>query len=149
MKIYDHAYLQQTQERLNKLTAETPAQWGKMNAGQMLAHLNVSYKEALVPEANKNGFLMNFMMKKFIKPVVVGNKPYKKNSRTAPSFVITNERDFEKEKAELLKNIAHVINEGEAKFEGRMSPNFGALTAQEWNTLFDKHMQHHFEQFAI
>jgi hypothetical protein len=39
------------------------------------------------------------MMKLFVKNIVVGEKPYAKNSRTAPEFIIANQRDFEKEKS--------------------------------------------------
>ena len=149
MKIYNEAYLTEVQERLDKLDTNTQALWGKMNAPQMLAHLNATYTNSFSKDEKKNGFLMNFMLKKFVKPLVVGDKPYKKNIRTSPAFYIADEREFAKEKKELLANIEKVIQEGEASFEGRKSPNFGPLTAAEWNTLFDKHLQHHFAQFGI
>ncbi len=37
-----------------------------------------------------------------MKKSVVGEKPYPKNGRTAPQFLITNEREFEKEKKQLI-----------------------------------------------
>jgi hypothetical protein len=40
---FDSKITQQHIQRLDKLTKETKPQWGKMNAAQMLAHLNVTY----------------------------------------------------------------------------------------------------------
>ena len=38
---------------------------------------------------------------------------------------------------------------GSAHFEGKESPSFGALTADEWNVLFAKHLDHHLTQFGV
>lgn len=137
-------------ERLAKLANETTPQWGKMNAAQMLAHLNVSYDIAHERIAvKKPGFLMNILLKKVIKPIVVGPKPYKKNSRTAPIFLIGDERVFEEEKQKFLTNVQANLDKGEAFFEGKLNPSFGVLTANEWNTMFYKHIDHHFNQFNL
>lgn len=37
-------------------------------------------------------------MKAFVKNIIVSEKPYKRNSQTAPSFVVTDEKKIEKEK---------------------------------------------------
>lgn len=135
--------------RLDKLTPKSQPLWGKMNVSQMLAHLSVSYDMAYGIIDEKPSFPINLIMKWIVKPLVVGPKPYPKNSRTAPVFLIADERDFEKEKSRLIGNIKHVLNDGEAAFEGRPSPSFGPLTAKEWNSLLYKHMDHHFKQFGI
>ena len=136
--------------RLEKLTNETKPEWGKMNAAQMLAHLNVAYDIAYEKTlVKKPGFLMSFMLKKMIKPIVVGVKPYKKNSRTAPSFLISDKRDFSTEKQALISNVINTSKKGEAFFEGKHSISFGELSANEWNNMFYKHLDHHFKQFNI
>lgn len=147
--VYSEEAVSTILERLNKLNAETQPQWGKMNASQMLAHLSVSYDMAYGIISDKPSFPINLIMKWIIKPMVVGPKPYPKNGRTAPVFVIADERDFEKEKNRLIQNIKRVQQDGEKAFEGKESPNFGSLTALEWNNLFYKHLDHHFRQFGV
>jgi Protein of unknown function (DUF1569) len=136
--------------RINKLTPATTPAWGKMNVGQMLAHCNVTYAFTYTPEQfKKPNFFMRFILKNFIKKIVVGEKPYGKNGRTAPEFLITDSREFEKEKALLIANIQKTQQLGAAHFEGKENFSFGTMTAQEWNALFYKHLDHHLSQFGV
>lgn len=41
--VFDLSTVEAMKNRIHQLTPNTPPQWGKMNAGQMLAHLNVAY----------------------------------------------------------------------------------------------------------
>jgi hypothetical protein len=135
--------------RIEKLTPQTPALWGKMNAAQMLAHCNVSYEMAFEnTHKAPNGFV-KLMLKLFVKDLVVGDKPYKKNSQTAPAFLIKEAKDFEKEKARLIGYIKKTQELGENYFEGKESLSFGKLSASQWNTMFQKHLEHHSSQFGI
>ena len=140
---------QTTIDRINQLTPETQAQWGKMNVAQMLAHLNVAYDMAMTNQYTKPGTLKKFMLKMFIKNAVVGPKPYPKNGRTAPEFVISDERDFVAEKKKLVDYINQVQKLGGAHFNGKESHSFGPLNENEWNTLFSKHLDHHLTQFGV
>jgi len=140
---------QESIERLNKLKADTVPEWGKMNAPQMLAHLNVAYDITYGKIDVKYNFFMKMMLKMMVKSTVVGNKPYKRNGQTAPVFVVADERDFEKEKAILIANIKKTEELGAAHFEGRESPSFGKLNSKEWSNQFYKHMDHHFRQFGV
>lgn len=134
--------------RIEKLTPETQPQWGKMNVSQMLAHVNVSYDMAFGKIEVKNNFFMKLMLKLFIKGPVTNEKPYKHNLQTAPQFLIADQKDFEKEKANLIENIKKTQEYGADYFDGKESPSFGKLTAMEWNNLFYKHLDHHLAQFG-
>lgn len=138
-----------TIERINNLTPETQAQWGKMNVAQMLAHCNVAYDMSLTDQYTKPGSFKKFMLKMFVKNSVVGPKPYPKNGRTAPEFVIADERNFEIEKKRLIDYINKIQNLGGAHFNGKESHSFGSLTENEWNTMFSKHLNHHLTQFGV
>jgi hypothetical protein len=138
-----------TLNRLEQLNSDSTPLWGKMNAAQMLAHVNVSYDVAFEKLPVKNGSFMKFMLKTFLKNAVVGPKPYPKNSRTAPYFIQDSDKDFEKEKANFIKNVQDVESKGKQWFEGKESVSFGAMTAEEWSNLFYKHLDHHFQQFGI
>ncbi len=141
--------VQFTINRINKLTPETQPLWGKMHVDQMLAHNCVAYDMTLTDKYKKPSGFEKFMIKLFAKKAVVGPKPYPKNGRTAPDFIIADRRDFEIEKARLIDNIKKVQNMGEAAFDQRDSHSFGKLSITEWNTLFSKHLDHHLTQFGV
>ncbi|MCK0134067.1 DUF1569 domain-containing protein [Arenibacter sp. S6351L] len=135
--------------RINKLTPKSTGIWGKMNVAQMLAHCNVSYEMVFTEKHPKPNGPMKLMLKLFVKQTVVNEKPYKKNSRTAPAFLIVDERDFEKEKKRLIDHLIKTQELGEDYFHNKESHSFGPLTKTEWNNLFYKHLNHHLEQFGV
>lgn len=135
-------------ERLENLKPDTQPQWGKMNAGQLLAHLNVTY-DMIDGKIPSNNFLVKWMLKTFVKPSVAGPKAYPKNSRTAPIFLVPEEQDFNEQKEKFIANINKVQKLGKTHFEGFPSPSFGPMTEAEWNVTFSKHIEHHFEQFGL
>src|SRR5690606_1379967 len=91
--------------RINNLQPTSQREWGTMDVAQMLAHCNVPYEYTFEPEKfKKPNFFMKLILKNFVKKIVTGSRPYKQNERTAPTFVISNERDFELEKSILIAN---------------------------------------------
>lgn len=135
--------------RINKLQADTQGLWGKMTVSQMLAHCCVTYEMVYDNIHPKPGFFGRLMLKLFVKSAVVGPKPYPKNSRTAPVFLVTDERDFETEKARLIAYLHKTQQLGEAHFDQKESHSFGPLSKEEWNTMFYKHLDHHLTQFGV
>lgn len=135
--------------RINNLTNETKPLWGKMTVAQMLAHCCVTYEMAFENKHPKPNFLMGLMLRAFVKQTVVGPKPYVKNSRTAPAFIITDSRDFEIEKTRLIRYLEKTQKLGESHFDGKESLSFGKLSVDEWNTMFYKHLDHHLGQFGV
>lgn len=147
--VFDSKTTEETFKRLEKITYVTKPQWGKMNAAQMLAHLNVAYDLAYDKIQVKNSGFKKFILKLLVKPMVVGEKGYKKNSQTAPEFIIADERDFEKEKSKFIDNVKQTEAHGAKYFEGKESSSFGVMTAKEWSNQFYKHIDHHFSQFGV
>ena len=149
--IFEKPVSEEVIKRIENLTSETQPGWGKMNVGQMLAHLNVAYEFVYDSkhEASKAKGFKKFLLKAFVKKMVVGEKPYPKNGRTSPEFMITDERVFADEKAILIDYINKVQQEGEAKFDGRESHSFGPLNITEWSNSFYKHVDHHLTQFGV
>ncbi len=135
-------------QRIGTLEPSTPALWGKMDVAQMLAHNSITFELALTDKHPRPNPLMRVMLKTFVKPIVVGPKPYPKNSRTAPVFVVADQRTFDTEKQRLLDYIDQAHGLGRQHFEGLPSPSFGKLTSSEWSTLFYKHLDHHLKQFG-
>lgn len=135
--------------RINELTPQTQAKWGKMTVAQMLAHCNVTYEMAYENIHKKPNAFVKFILKLLVKPAVVNEKDYKQNGGTAPQFVIKDDKNFEAEKQRLIAYIQKTQALGEAHFEGKESHSFGALNKTEWNNLFYKHLNHHLTQFGV
>ncbi len=135
--------------RINNLTKDTQPSWGKMSVAQMLAHCCVTYEMVYADQHKRPNALTMFILKTFVKKIVVSEKPYAKNGRTAPQFLITDERVFENEKKRLIDFINKTQQLGETSFEGKESHSFGKMTAQEWNNSFYKHLDHHLRQFGV
>ena len=136
-------------DRIEQLRSDTTPQWGVMNAAQMLAHCCVSYEMVFENKHARPNALLRFVLKLAVKNTVVGDAPYKHNTRTAPAFIIRDKRNFEKEKQRLIVYLRRVQLMGEVFFEGKVSLSFGPLTAREWNVLFYKHLDHHLAQFGV
>ncbi len=147
--LFDQNESQETIERIKALTPETQPQWGKMSVDQMLAHCNVAYELVYTDKHPKPKGFQKFMIKLFAKNIVVGPKPYKKNSRTAPVFVISDKRDFEKVKSRLIEHLQKTQQLGASHFDGKANHAFGPLSTKEWNTMFSKHLDHHLQQFGV
>jgi Protein of unknown function (DUF1569) len=136
-------------ERIEKLNHESQPEWGKMNVAQMLAHCNVTYDMVFTDHYVKAKAFKKFLLSSLVKNAVVNDKPYKKNIRTAPQFLIVDEREFETEKTKLVAHIKKVQDLGPDHFEGKESNSFGNLTARQWNNMFYKHIDHHLSQFGV
>jgi len=147
--IFSDAVSAEIIDRIKQLNPNTKAMWGKMNAAQMLAHCNVTYEMDFEDIHKKPGGLMRWMLKTFVKKSVVNEMPYKRNSGTAPQFIIKDAKDFEAEKKRLVNYIDQAKNLGRSHFEGKESFSFGKLTAEEYNNMFYKHLDHHLTQFGV
>jgi len=134
--------------RINQLSPASNAIWGKMKVAQMLAHCCVTYEMLYENVHPKPGTFMRWILKRFVKDTVVSEKPYSKNNKTAPAFMIKDEREFEKEKARLIAYLVRTKELGEKHFDNAPSHSFGKLTITEWNNMFYKHLNHHLTQFG-
>lgn len=148
--IFEKTVSDETIQRIAKLTPQTQPLWGKMSVEKMLAHCNVTYEEIYEEHKHpKPNVFMKFILKSFIKKIVVNETPYSKNGRTAPQFIIKDERVFEVEKKRLIDFIQKTQELGEAHFDNKESHSLGKLTKTEWSNLFYKHLDHHLSQFGV
>ncbi|GAB1855324.1 hypothetical protein MHTCC0001_01570 [Flavobacteriaceae bacterium MHTCC 0001] len=147
--IFDTAVTNEVITRIDQLEPSTAPQWGKMSVDQMLAHCNVTYEMAFEDKHKKPNGFTKFMLKLFVKNTVVNAKPYKRNGRTAPQFLITDIKNFQEEKERLVNYLNKTQELGANHFDGKASHSFGKLTIQEWNNMFYKHLDHHLTQFGV
>ncbi len=150
VQIFTPEGAQHVTDRIHKLTPQSKPLWGRMNVAQMLAHCNVTYELVYTNKhpPPKNPF-MRWVLKSFVKKVIVNEEPYKKNMRTAPHFVMETEKNFEEEKQRLIGHIQHTQQLGADYFDGKESHSFGELSQTEWNNMFAKHLDHHLSQFGV
>jgi hypothetical protein len=101
------------------------------------------------PEKHKKpGAIAKFILKRFVKPKVVGEKAYPRDS-TAPQFIIKGRKNFDEEKKKTDWLYPETQQLGASAFDGKESHSFGKLTSQEWNNMFAKHLNHHLAQFGV
>jgi len=146
--LFDTGVYNEIIQRIDKLTAQSQRQWGKMNVAQMLAHCKEAFK---VPLSDKKmprmflGLLVGWM----IKAKLYNDSPWKRNLPTAPNFIIKDERDFEKEKRELTSLINQFYNGGPGNVGRFPHPMFGSFTTEQWGKSMYKHLDHHLQQFGV
>ena len=120
-----------------------------MTVAQMLAHCNITYEMVYEDKHHRPNAIVKFILKKLVKNKVVNDVPYQQNSRTAPQFIMKEEKDFAVEKKRLVEHINKTQSLGAAHFDGKESLSFGALSTAEWNNMFYKHLDHHLKQFGV
>lgn len=144
--LFSPAVKQEIIERINKLTPQSQRQWGKMDVAQMLAHVQLPIQIAYGTHQPKGSFLLRLIGPLF-KSKLWDEKPYKQGLPTDPTFIMTGvEKDFEKEKAELLDLVNRF---SEATIVGEKHPVFGKLSKENWSKATWKHLDHHLRQFGV
>lgn len=146
--LYDSASNQAILERLEKLSSQTQRLWGKMDVAQMFKHCQSPLKVAL-DELNLKRGILGFLLGSYAKKRFIKGKGFPKNLPTVPQFKIIETCNFEKEKTTLIDLIKRFKEGGAKKFEGKVHPFFGKMTAEEWDLLQWKHLDHHLQQFGV
>ena len=136
------------QQRLATLTSNRPALWGRMNAGQAMAHCAIALEAATGDREIKRVFIGR-VLGRLVKPLALGDdKPMKRNSPTAKEFIMSGEHDFDVERARLSGLIDRFSTGGAAGCTTRPHAFFGPMTPDEWAVLMYKHLDHHLRQFG-
>lgn len=132
--------------RMEQVRPDKPPLWGKMNAGQMLAHLNASLAMGLgelkvarkrTPIANPLGrWLLIYVLK------------WPAGTPTAPELLATPPAEWSADLArfrDLLERVGSRPQSG----EWPRHPAFGVMTGKQWGALTYKHLDHHLRQFGV
>jgi hypothetical protein len=142
---HDHARRQELLDRLERLTPDRPARWGRFMASRMVLHLADALRMA-------NGELAvrpkRLPMKFILRPLMLHVLPFPKGAPTAPELLARTPESWERDVGALRALLAAV----EAPAPGTRLPDhpiFGRMSAHDWGTLIYKHADHHFRQFGI
>lgn len=146
--LFDVPTAEGVKARLRTLRSDSPRQWGKMTAPQMLAHCAGSMAMA-VDDVRPERMLMGYVFGPVIRRLALGNDaPMRRNSPTVPELVIADDRDLEVERERLLVLIDRFVAGGQAKCTTHPHAFFGRLTPEQWAELMYKHLDHHLRQFG-
>ena len=134
--------------RIEKLSGDEKAAWGKMNLEQMLSHLVQSGDmpfEAIMPDHS------NVLSRSLLKPLVLYVLPIPKDVKVGPE--LDQQQNGRKplgmdvDKAAAIESIRRLGNLSE-KHDCLAHPFFGKMSAKEWGVMAHKHIDHHLRQFG-
>jgi hypothetical protein len=135
--------------RVERLTPTSERKWGQMNVNQAICHVTDPFREALGERKVKSPIPMLF--RRFIKPLMLSEKPWKQGERTLRGFDQvkgsgTPPTDFERDKRSLI-NAINKFSIYPEPFQIHSAA--GKLTREEWGQLMWKHTDHHLRQFGL
>ncbi|MDB5119840.1 MAG: hypothetical protein JWN56_1058 [Sphingobacteriales bacterium] len=145
--IFDSISREELIARINALSENNTAQWGKMNLYQMLKHCS-TWDEWILGKNNpvyKQAFIGKLFGKMALKSATKDDSPLRRNTPTTPELIIKENMgdiEFVKQKwMALIEEYAHYLN-----------PNFihvffGKMTMEQIGIMAYKHADHHLRQF--
>lgn len=146
--LYEAATVATVKERVAHLRPDSQRLWGKMNVAQAVAHCSLGLEWAVGDSFPPRMFLGR-IMGWIVKPMALGNEnPMRRNSPTAKSLVVADDRDLETERQRLYGLIDRFVAGGPARCTKHPHSFFGRLKPEEWAELMYKHLDHHLRQFG-
>ena len=145
--LFDPADRESILKRLESLRPDSPRQWGKMNTAQMLCHCARALETGAGERPMKQALIGKILMP-FFRKSILGEKPFKRNSPTDPSFVVSDEQDFQAERKRVQDLIQRFVERGSSAAGKETHSFFGKMTGEEWGELMYKHLDHHLQQFG-
>jgi hypothetical protein len=118
-----------------------------MTVAQMLAHCSGWMEMALGLKTSPRS-LIGRMFGRVAKSNVLNEEPIRRNMPTDKSLMVSDERDFELERLQLLEWTDRFATGGPEKCTAHPHPFFGKMTPTEWATMAYKHLDHHLRQFG-
>ena len=136
-------------QRIDRLTPQSQAVWGKMNVNQGLRHMTMAL---LIPLGELDPTLDNppKIPKWLLKFFLLNTKPPKGAAETFKEINMVankiNPADFEAEKANLKNMINRFFATEQFIPENKL---VGKFTTENWGILNYNHTDHHLRQFGV
>ena len=148
--LFDAAVVSEVKARLGALQPQTERLWGRMTVAQMVAHCSLSLQWAVAEVVPEKLPLPARLMGRLVKPLVFRNEdPLRKNTPTAKSLLVTDDRDFGKERDRLSGLIDKFADGGAAGCTTNPHSFFGKMTTEQWSILTYKHLDHHLRLIGV
>lgn len=150
MKSLNAASTKELIERLQRIRPDTSARWGKMNAHQMVCHLNDSFSLAMgLKTASEEVTFLNRTLVRWFALHVPLTWPKGVPTRPEMDQLLggTPPAEFARDTAALAAAIQRFAKQPR-DFQFARHPIFGNLTEWEWLRWGYLHADHHFRQFG-
>lgn len=146
--LFEKQTLDEVFTRIDKLHPGSQRQWGKMDVAQMMAHcaitLDIASGRLILPRV-----WIGRLLAPFLKSVYTNDQPFVRNGPTGKQLIVSDQRDFAHEQAQLKTKIQQFHDGGEAGCTRHPHPFFGSLTPYAWSRGMYKHLDHHLRQFGV
>jgi hypothetical protein len=131
--------------RINRLTENNKAGWGKMTVYQMMTHC-VLWEEMFSGERTcKRSFIGRLIGKMALKGIMKDEKPMMRNAMTSPELKVTESNgDISSVRTKWITMLEEHAHSSNPYF---LHPFFGRMTKEQVGYLKYKHIDHHLRQF--
>jgi len=133
--------------RLSHLSPEARPRWGKMNAVQMLTHVNDQFRMALgdLPTVSKDLPFRHPPLNTLVAYVL----PWPKSSPTAPELLARIDQSTWATEVATFASVLYQFATRPADAAWPVHPAFGKLSRKAWGKLGYRHTDHHLRQFGV
>lgn len=146
--LFEASAVQEIIHRIDQLQPQSRALWGKMTVAQMLAHSTGGMQMA-TGEIELPRRLIGRLLAPFIKASYYNNRPFPKGINTDKALVITEDKIFLAERANLIQYVKQFHQGNKADCTRAPHPFLGHFTPEQWAKGMYKHLDHHLRQFGV
>lgn len=143
--IWNDAARKDLLDRFARIKPEQKPRWGKMNAGQMVAHCADPLRAAM-GEMSVTEKWTPFRIGLF-RYLVIYVLPWPKGAPTAPEFIHAGAEDLNRNRQQLAEALERFAAHRGKPFRDHAA--FGALSEKDWGHLTWRHLDHHLQQFGV
>lgn len=145
--VFDNNVRQELVNRINSLTPQHQAQWGKMNAFQMAKHCTSCEDMFHGKIKIKRVFIGRLIGPMLLKKALKADAPFGRNAPTAPILKTTSDSgDIEQQKKDWISRIEQYASYQDINY---VHPFFGPMTKEQIGVFAYKHADHHLRQFGV
>jgi hypothetical protein len=142
--VFDKITRDELIKRIDSITDNSQAKWGKMNAYQMLKHC-VQADEMFLGKKHFKRVPLGFLIgKSVLKNILKDEAPMQQNAPTHPLFRMTGNGAVSPEKTKWISLIQEYENYSNTHYVHWF---FGKMTKEQLGYLAYKHTDHHLRQF--
>lgn len=145
--LFDEADRRAILARIDRLTPESPRQWGTMDVLKMLCHCTDQLRMALgeVTDTVTGPAIYRFPPVRWL---VINVLPWPQGAPTAPALLRGEPEAFERDRDHLVAAVERFVARG-PEADWAPHPLFGALDGTQWGRLAHRHLDHHLRQFGV
>lgn len=147
--LFEPSVREEILSRIDKLSPDSKAQWGKMNVRQAMRHMSMAFDIA-TGKLNPTPANVPKMPKWLFKFFLLNIKPPREKAETFVEMNTVNlgidPSDFETERNHLKQSVEDFYNSQSLLPENKLA---GKFSKTDWGKLNYNHTDHHLRQFGV